>query len=521
MIKEMKNFYPTPKELIEKMVGKIEKYRELEILEPSAGKGDIIEFLENIKKSYFRKLHIKNIDCIEINDNLRAILKDKKFNLVDRDFLNFKTYKNYDLIIMNPPFDMGVHHLLKAISLIEKNGGQIICLLNAETLKNTCSNFRVDLMNRLEEYKAEIEYIQNAFTNAERETNVEIALININIPKKVKSNLFQNIKESQTRKIEELKADKITSIDFLQNLIEKYNFEVEYGVKILQDIEFFNTFVKESENQLRVSNSYNSYQNLEINEFVEKIRYKYWKMLFDNENLYKLFTSELRQKFYDNLNNMRKFEFNMENIKEVLLMLSNNMKSSLEEDILKLFDEFSHKYHYYDETSKNIHYYNGWKTNKAHMINKKVIVPLNNYYRFELDYYSEQIIDIYKIFMYLDTNNSERKTIKEIKDILSQADKELKTRNVNLGYFTVSIFKKGTMHIVFNDEKLLLKFNIFGSQMKNWLPPAYGKKKYEDLDTEEKEVIDSFQGKENYQEVFNNNTTYLFQRDNIQLIGIQ
>jgi hypothetical protein len=57
--------------------------------------------------------------------------------------------------------------------------------------------------------------------------------------------------------------------------------------------------------------------------------------------------------------------------------------------------------------------------------------------------------------------------------------------------------------------------------MKNWLPPAYGKKKYEDLDIEEKEVIDSFQGKENYQEVFTNTTTYLFQRDNIQLIGIQ
>ena len=140
MIKEMKNFYPTPKSLIEKMVEKIEENRELEILEPSAGKGDIIEFLENRKKSYYRKLRIKSIDCIEINDNLRAILKDKNFNLVDRDFLNFRTYKNYDVIIMNPPFDMGVHHLLKAISLIEENGGQIICLLNAETLKNTCSN---------------------------------------------------------------------------------------------------------------------------------------------------------------------------------------------------------------------------------------------------------------------------------------------------------------------------------------------------------------------------------------------
>ena len=42
--------------------------------------------------------------------------------------------------------------------------------------------------------------------------------------------------------------------------------------------------------------------------------------------------------------------------------------------MLKIFDEFSIKYNYSDFAT-NIHYYNGWKTNKAYKINKKVILP--------------------------------------------------------------------------------------------------------------------------------------------------
>ena len=51
----------------------------------------------------------------------------------------------------------------------------------------------------------------------------------------------------------------------------------------------------------------------------------------------------------------------------------------------------SHQYAYSDELSNNIHYYNGWKTNKAWYINKKVILPYMNAFsswsgEFEPDY---------------------------------------------------------------------------------------------------------------------------------------
>lgn len=533
-MKEIKDFYPTPEELINKMVAKIDIEKlgknDLNILEPSAGKGDIIErILNNLdynKYNFHKRYFVSSLDCIEIDNNLRAILKDKKFDLIDTDFLKFETHKEYDVIIMNPPFDNGVHHLLKAISLIERNGGQIICLLNSETLKNPYSNFRKDLLNKLEEYGAEVEYLENAFSNAERETDVEVALINIIIPKVLKSDLFENLRESKNINVEDLKATKVTSREFLQNLIERYNFEIEYGIKLIKEVEYFNKFIDKRENQVELTSSYYHGGKIKVNPYIEKLRYQYWKMLFENENLENLFTSELRSKFYQNIENMRKFEFNIENIKEVLQMLSNNMKSSLEEDILNLFDEFSHKYHYYDETSKNIHYYNGWKTNKAHMINNKVIIPLNTYNdwrkEFDISYSgSNKIMDIYKIFMYLDNENMEKIPLKDIEERLRSVNKDQLTKNIDLEYFKISLYKKGTVHIVFKNEKLLLKFNIFGGQMKKWLPPSYGKKKYEDLDTEEREVIDSFQGKNSYEEVVKNSNLYLFKKEDIQLIGIK
>ena len=186
MTKELKNFYPTPQSLIKKMVDKIVKVNEVKILEPSAGRGDIVDYIEKNQKEifgYYKWNGRIDIDCIEIDDNLQKMLIGKGLRVVYNDFLDFSTYKIYDLIIMNPPFDCGDKHLLKAISLMEKTGGQIICLLNAETLKNPYSVYRQDLINKMEVLKAEIEFLKDEFKNADRKTSVEVALININIPK--------------------------------------------------------------------------------------------------------------------------------------------------------------------------------------------------------------------------------------------------------------------------------------------------------------------------------------------------
>ena len=72
--RQSSEFYPTPEKLVQRMLGKI-KWDPVEaILEPSAGKGDILRGLATaaIRKTQLNRL---SIDCIEIDPNLRAILK--------------------------------------------------------------------------------------------------------------------------------------------------------------------------------------------------------------------------------------------------------------------------------------------------------------------------------------------------------------------------------------------------------------------------------------------------------------
>lgn len=198
----LKEFYPTPPELIAKMLKGIVPHSDMYVLEPSAGKGDIAlfweraldyindrwrwreidpdnemdtnEMIEKIidtsvvnsfkdnREHYINHNYLKKIDCIEINPVLRDILKGRGLRVVDFDFLIYNGDKKYDLILMNPPFSNGDEHLLKAIEIGEKYGSLIVCILNAETIRNPFSNKRKSLLQKLNNYEADVEFCQAA-----------------------------------------------------------------------------------------------------------------------------------------------------------------------------------------------------------------------------------------------------------------------------------------------------------------------------------------------------------------------
>lgn len=142
-----KTFYPTPEPLAEKLLGGI-KWNMVDcVLEPSAGKGDLALFAA--KKMFYARhsypphddrsireaAEEADIDCIEIDPLLRNTLEGRGFRVIHDDFLSFETQKRYSLIVMNPPFDQGAEHFLKAFELME-HGGEIRCILNAQTIRN-------------------------------------------------------------------------------------------------------------------------------------------------------------------------------------------------------------------------------------------------------------------------------------------------------------------------------------------------------------------------------------------------
>jgi phospholipid N-methyltransferase len=235
-------FYPTPPSLINKMVSDIDFNRIKTILEPSAGSGNIVEkVIEKMKHahhSYYSREEKKyDIDCIEIDQNLRYILQGKGLKVIHDDFLTYDGFKKYDLVIMNPPFSNGDKHVLKALELIEQ-GGQLVAIINAETIKNPYSNIRKDLINKLNTYNASIEYLQEEFKEAERTTNVEIALIKVNIENKNRNSIIlENLKQEEIYKQSEnqYNSNSLIDSDFIKGIVQQYQFEIKAGLKLINE----------------------------------------------------------------------------------------------------------------------------------------------------------------------------------------------------------------------------------------------------------------------------------------------
>ena len=557
-------FYPTPPELIAKMLETVIRERNKTILEPSAGKGDILDFIslykqnesgcgykwliEQLKESNYddipqmllqetvkdfkngkRAREVINAECIEIDSNLCAILKDKGYRVYNDDFLLYDDDKHYDLIIMNPPFSNGDEHLLKAISIAEKTGSKIICLLNAETIKNSYSNKRKLLANKLEKYGAEIEFVENAFSDAERKTDVEVAIVRADVPTPFKEN-SRIWEELETNDIEinepEFSGEIVSVNEPLKMAVKLYKKELEAGKRLIEEYLSLKPYLTSSfENEdtpsymrgclLTLSSGKNG---LDWNEYLYSLRYKYWRELLHNPKFMQNLTSNLREEYYSMISEFASRDFSLKNIYAVKMDIISRTAKGIEEKIVDMFEQLSYKNSM--DAAGNVHYFNGWKSNSAFKINQKVVVPYCNCWdgickKFDFWHYGygsnvfRTLDDIEKCLAFLQIGESELDYAVDLSGHLKVCQERQETRKLQFRFFDVDIFKKGTMHIRFRDTELLKRFNIYGCQHKGWLPPAYGKKSYKDMNAEEKQVIDEYEGQQEYEKVYANRENYI------------
>ena len=177
-------FYPTPWRVAMEMLINVRFDYKVSVLEPSAGKGDLCDFIAKKYKSRNRYKDGLDIDTLELDPELRMILKGKGYRVVGFDFLRFDTFKRYDWIFMNPPFADGDAHLTKALNLL-KPGGTCVCVLNAETIDNPYTNTRKALISKLEKWGADTKTrMIDAFKGdgVEREADVTVAVIRVPRP---------------------------------------------------------------------------------------------------------------------------------------------------------------------------------------------------------------------------------------------------------------------------------------------------------------------------------------------------
>lgn len=537
------SFFPTPEKLADDLLCMVKWERVVDMLEPSAGKGDLA--LAAAKKNYLRRrgcfprnnseLMSISPECIEIDPYLRSYLDEAGFRVIHDDFLTFNTFKRYDLIVMNPPFRDGDKHLLKALELME-NGGQIVCILNAETIRNPFSAARKELAARLSQYEATIKFVENGFKEAERKTDVEVALIHVAIPpKELDSDIMEGMRKAPTYKSQTIPDEyhDIVVFNQIDEIVNRYNFEIACGIKLIEEWYAMQQMLKDGKEEyssptidvhLHGSN-YSFGLDETVNGFIKLTRSKYWRAVFLKDIFQKALTSNLMEDLYNNVKELEDYDFSYFNIMTLVIKMNGKIGKGVEDTIMKLFDDWTHKYHW-DENSGNRHYFNGWRTNDAFAVGKKVIIP---FYGYETHWDNSKTLDehrvvsklrdIEKVFNYLDGGRTPE-YVPTIETIVGWMKNMERINNVETKYFKVTIYKKGTAHLVFRDEKLLEKFNLFAAQHKNWLPPTYGKKKYADMTDEEKAVIDSFQGEEAYANVMAHADYYLGTGGQPQFAGL-
>ena len=494
-------FYPTPDKLASKMLDGIKWDYVSTILEPSAGKGNLAEAINEkwrihkCSQRYYAEEQRADIDCIEIDPNLRAILKDKRFRVVHDDFLTYHTMKRYSLIVMNPPFENAERHILKAISLLD-DGGTLVALCNANTIRNhSAYNERYHLFRALSENNAEITYHEGEFLQAERKTGVEIALIRYKAPA---ANLDDSLILDKLKaahkyvSMPESEYAALSKSDFVEAIIDRYNYEVESGLRLIKEYRAVSAVLSSS-----MSLSIGT-ESAHADTWIKVVRHKYWSTLFESPQFISQLTTNLRTQLFNRVKELENYEFSYYNIKEIMIQMNAQVVQGVEATIMALFDDWTRKYHW-DENAQNRHYFDGWKTNDAFAVNKKVILPLRGYTewgsRIEPQFHAynvrEKLQDIEKVFNYLDGGRTPEKDLSEV---LLEAEKTGETRKLESKYFYLTFYKKGTCHVEFKDMNLLARFNIFAAKGKNWLPPSFGKKQYKDMTAEEQRVAKSFMG---------------------------
>lgn len=523
------DFYPTPAHIAGQMLSLIDMRCVSTVLEPSAGKGDLCDAFKSMfnGSKYSRGFYENRIelDCVEIDQNLRFILQGKGYRVIHDDFLTLGTKKKYDLIIANPPFSEADEHLMKMLDM-QEDGGQIVCLLNAETLRNPYSNIRKTLLKRLNEHGATIRYVRDGFTKSQRKTGVEVAIVSVKIPVKsyVNSDIWNNMKKAaECHDSVESEPTQLATGSYIEQLIKSCELETNASLAFFKEYNGFTPYILNNTHSeyahpiFEISICDKKYERITreaINYYLRAVRRKYWNALFHLPQLTEKFTSNIMKSYQDSIDKMQDYDFTMFSIQQILIELNSKLQLGVHESIMELFETFTAKHSWNNEIENgNIHYYNGWASNKAHKLNTKVIIPIygcfaSSWRSEKLDEYTccNLLSDMEKSLDYLDRNKTENV---DLMGCIRRANANRQTRNISCKYFSVTFYKKGTCHIKFHDQRIVDILNIYAAQNKNWLPPCYGRKKYEDLTPDEKTVIDSFQTESEYREVYANATEYL------------
>lgn len=455
-----KEFYPTPIEVLQLMNFDC---KNKVILEPSAGKGDIVDFC---------KLNgAKDIIAYELNKDLQKILSSK-CHLIGEDFFSCKPEQvsHINLIVMNPPFSNADKHIKHAWE-IAPEGCEIIALCNWETIAKEYLHRELSIIIR--DYGTS-ENLGDCFSTAERKTGVEVGLIKLYKPIVSGDFGFEGFFLEEDE--EEPQSEGIMQYNEVRALVNRYVGTMKTFDILKEQMDSLNYSLKPiGLGKVDLNIGYNNYvTNKE--QFSKLIQKESWKHIFDKMNISKYVTSGVMRDINRFVETQTKVPFTMKNIYRMFDIIVGTREETFNRALEEAVDNFT------KHTHENRFGVEGWKTNSGYMLNKKFIIDWicepKNYGRYngklDLRYSSnqQQIEDLLKVMCNLRGYNfNDFKSLRTFFDSFNGLESN---KWYSWALFNIKGYKKGTLHIEFqNIEDWYILNQAYGKLKGFNLPETY------------------------------------------------
>lgn len=435
------------------------------VLEPSAGKGNIVEWLHANGAA--------SVLACESNSDLAEIVKTKADKFIKSDFLKVKAEEisHIQMIVMNPPFSQGAKHLLHAWE-VAPGGCEIISLLNAETLdKYDYSRERRELSTLIDGYGQSID-LGGVFSDAERKTNVGVALVKLFKPAEGAGEFdgFFMYEDAEPQ------GTGIMEFNAVRDVVQRYVYSVKKFDEIMVLAEQMSVLNKPFNIGGIKCEIGHKDDVVDRESYKKELQKKAWQYLFNTMNLNKFVTSGVMRDINKFVENQTKVPFTMKNVYRMFEIIVGTREETFNRSLVEAIDKFT------EYTHDNRYNVEGWKTNAGHLLNMKIIVPYMVEKKYSGGYlglkYSsnvDKIQDLVKVLCAIEGENFDK--IPNLWTYCMDLNMEPGTW-YEWGFFQIKGFIKGTMHLKFKDEKVWGRLNQRYAKIKGQVLPEtmYSKK---------------------------------------------
>jgi hypothetical protein len=473
-------FYPTTAALAAKAWSLFRDRNFQRVLDPSGGNGDLLLGCPSFESR--RSI----LDAVEIDTSKHATLQSHGIKVVGLDFEHFESAACYSHIIANPPFSKGCAHVLHAWSTLFN--GEIVAILNAQTILNPFSSERL-LLKKLIEQHGSVEFIKDAFSgpDAARSTSVEIALVYLR-KEAVSNDIIGDI-------IGDLKRDEFEETDvaadlplmipekFVENTVLTFRAAVEamrqaahaevraahYAAGLGPTM----VFRSASANVGAGAPVANNVRDI-ISQKYDELKDRAWAHVLNSTQVREKLSTNAQKRLESEFAQIKQLEFTVANVYgflEGLCASGWDLQLEMASDVFDLVTRFH---------SENVVHYMGWKSNDQHracgmrMRTKRFVLPghRTESYSQSLDYQSERVLgDMDKVFAMLDGKNMPEVSL--VDTFRTQFAALRSGERVTSSYFDVRYYPgQGTIHFFPRQKTLVDRLNRMVGQHRKWLPPS-------------------------------------------------